>query len=189
MLLLWIVLLLGLIVTLEYAYLSVKRFILVKKISNRVKKQSGVLKNLRHPLTSVFRHDGKADFSVSYPERTIDISVVTTPLRRVRYHFDNNKSLELIIERRAVYLVNPRVPKPSAAVDRVYTIRKYRIKFDAREIDNAAQRYVILHPAPISVSKSDGATFTALYDNDVLFNKIRICGLKYFLERVCDYKT
>ena len=181
---LWILLLLGIIVVLKYIYLIIKRLLLVKKINNRIKKQSGVLKYFRHPLTSIFKHDGKADFSISYQERTIDIFVITTPLRRVRYHFDNNKSLELIIERRAVYIVNSRVPRPSAVMDRVYTIRKYKIEFDDWGIDNSTQRYVILNPAPISVSKSDGATFTALYNNDVLFNKIRICGLKYFLDNV-----
>ena len=41
---------------------------------------------------------------------------------------------------------------------------------------------MILNPAPKSVSKADGATLTALYNNDDLIPGIKVCGLKWFVE-------
>lgn len=183
MLFLWILLLITIIVFLKYAYLMIKRLLLIRKISERMKKHNGNIRYCRNPLTSVFKHDGKVDLSISFQEKTIDVSVITTPLSRVRYHFDiNNKLLELIIERRSVYMVNPRVPKPSGVMDRVYTIWKYNIEFEAS--DNEKQKYVILNPAPVSISKADGATLTALYNNDALITGVQVCGLKWFIENI-----
>ena len=139
----------------------------------------------RNPMISIFKHDGEADISLQLGKKTIDISVITTPLRRVRYHFDiNNKLLDLIIERRAVYVQGTKAPRPTSisAIDRVYTIRKYKIGFEASNNDH--QKYVILNPAPISISKADGATFTALYNNDDLIPGVKVCGLKWFLENI-----
>ncbi len=183
MLFLWILLFIAIIVFLKYAYLIIKRFILIRKISKRIKNSNGNIKYCRHPLTSVFKCDGKTDLSISSQEKTIDISIITTPLRRVRYHFDiNNKLLELVIERRSVYITNPRVPGPFAVMDRVYTIRKYEIEFE--NLDKENQKYVILNPAPRSTSKAEEANFAALGNGDVLFNDVKVCGLKWFVENV-----
>lgn len=185
MLFLWILFVIIVIVFFKYLYLIIKRFQLLKKIGKQIKKHNGSMQYCRNPMISVFRHDGKADISLQLRGKTIDISVITTPLRRVRYHFDiDNKLLELIIERRAVYMLNPRVPRPSAVMDRVYTIRKYKIGFEVSNNEN--QKYVILNPAPISISKADGATLTALYNNDDLIPGVKVCGLKWFVENVID---
>ena len=139
----------------------------------------------RNPIVSIFKHDGKADISLQLQKKAIDVSVITTPLRRVRYHFDiNNKLLELIVERRSVYIVNPRVPRPSGVMDRVYTIRKYKIGFEVPS--NKNQKYVILNPAPTSISKADRAALTALYNNDELITGVKVCGLKWFVENIFD---
>lgn len=184
MLFLWILLVIIVIVFFKYLYLIIKRFQLLKKIDKQIKKHNGIMQYCRNPMISVFRHDGKADISLQLQGKTIDISVITTPLRRVRYHFDiDNKLLELIIERRAVYMLNPRVPRrPSAVMDRVYTIRKYKIGFEAANNDH--QKYVILNPAPKSISKASGATLTVLYDNDELIPGVRVCGLKWIVENL-----
>lgn len=52
--------------------------------------------------------------------------------------------------------------------------------------NNENQKYVILNPAPRSVSKTDGATLMVLYDNDVLIPGVNVCGLKWFVENVFD---
>ncbi len=185
MLFLWILFLIVIIVFLKYLHLIIKRFHLLRKIRKRIKKYNGSIQYFRNPMTSIFKHDGKADISLQLQKKIIDVSVITTPFRRVRYHFDiNNKLLELVIERRSVYIVNPRVPRPSAVMDRVYIIRKYKIGFDSS--DNQNPKYVILHPAPISVSKADGATLTALYNNDNLIPGVKVCGLKWFIENAFD---
>jgi len=185
MLFLWILFLIVIIVFLKYLYLIIKRFHLLRKIGKQIKKHNGSMQYCRNPMISIFKHDGKSDISLRLRKKTIDISVITTPLHRVRYHFDiNNKLLELIIERRSVYMVNPRVPRPSGVMDRVYTIRKYKIGFEAPNNEN--RKYVILNPAPISISKADGATLTALYNNDDLIPGVKVCGLKWFVENVFD---
>lgn len=181
--LLWILLLIAIIIFLKYVYLIVKRLYLNKKISKQIKKYNGIMKYCRNPLASIFKHDAKVDISLTFCEKKIDVAIITIPLRRVRYHFDiNNKLLELIIERKSVYMLNPRVPNPSGVMDRVYTIRKYEIDFDA--LNNENQKYVILHPSPKSISKADGAICVALYNNDELISGIKVCGLKWFLENV-----
>ena len=188
MLFLWLLFVIVIIVFLKYLYLIIKRFHLLRKIHKQIKKHNGSLRYYRNPFVSLFKHDCKADISLQLENRIIDVSVITTPLRRVRYHFDvNNYLLELIIERRAIYIHSPSHPRPTAtssSMDRVYTIRKYKIGFEAS--NNNHQKYVILNPAPKSVSKSDGATLTALYNNDDLIPGVKVCGLKWFVENVFD---
>ena len=168
-------------------YLIIKRFHLLRKIRKQIKKHNGSMQYCRNPMISIFKHDGRADFSLQLRKKTIDVSVITTPFRRVRYHFDiNNKLLEIIIERKSVYVGGPNAPRPTyiCAIDRVYTIRKYKIGFEVPNNEN--QKYVILNPAPRSVSKTDGATLMVLYDNDVLIPGVNVCGLKWFVENVFD---
>lgn len=169
----------------KYVYLIVKRFQLIRKISKQIKKHNGSIKYCRNPLASIFKHDNKADISLILCEKTIDVTIITTPFRRVRYHFDiNNKLLELIIERKSVYMTNIRVANPSATIDRVYTVRKYEIDFDALKNENP--KYIILHPSPKSISKAEGAKLVALYNNDELISGVRVCGLKWFVENVLN---
>ncbi len=183
MIFLWILFAIVIVIFLKYLYLILKRFHLLRKIGKQIKKHNGSMQYCRNPMISIFKHDGKEDISLQLREKTIDISIITTPLRRVRYHFDiNNKLLELIIERRAVYIINPRVPRVSGVMDRVYTVRKYKIGFEVSNDDH--QKYVILHPAPKSVSKADGATLTVLYNNDDLISGVKVCGLKWFVENI-----
>lgn len=187
MLFFWILLVIAAIVLLNRLYLIVKRLHLLRKIRSLVKMHNGSMQYCRNPIISVFRHDGKADISLRLREKTIDVSVITTPLRRVRYHFDmNNKLLEIIIERKSVYVGGPNAPKPTyiSASDRVYTIRKYKIGVEAS--NNDSQSYVILNPAPRTVSKADGAALTVLYNNDDLIPGVKVCGLKWFIENVFD---
>ena len=183
MLFLWILAIVVAIAFLKYLYLIIKRFILIRKIGVLVKKRRGSMKYCRNPLISIFKHDGKPDISLRFQYKIVDVSVITTPLRRVRYHFDiNNKLMELIIERRSVYMGNPRVPRPVGVMDRVYTIRKYKIGFEAPDNDN--QKYVILNPAPRSVTKADRSALTALCDNDDLIPGVKVCGSKWFIENI-----
>lgn len=161
-----------------------------KKNTQTDQKNNGSMQYCRNPMISIFKHDGKTDVSLQVPNKTIDISVITTPLSRVRYHFNiDNRSLELFIERRAVYVGGSRAPRPTyiSSIDSVYTVRKYKIGFEAS--NNNHQKYVILNPAPKSVSKADGATLTALYNNDDLIPGVKVCGLKWFVENVFANKT
>jgi len=187
MLFLWLLFVIVIIVFLKYLYLIIKRFHLLRKIRKQIKKHNGSMQYCRNPMISIFKHDGKMDIFLQVPNKTMDISVITTPLRRVRYHFNiDNKSLELIIERRAVHVGGLKSPRPThiCVIDSVYTVRKYKIGFEAS--NNNHQKYVILNPAPKSVSKSDGATLTALYNNDDLIPGVKVCGLKWFVENVFD---
>ena len=171
------------IVVLRYAYLLIKRGILIRKINQKIKKNSGSIQYCRNPFASVFKHDGKTDFTIFLPQKTVDVSIITTPLRRVRYHFDmNSKLLELIVERRAMYVVNHKVPSGFSSMDRVYTIWKCKMDFQAKGGEN--QKYVILNPAPRSISRAEGAKLEAVGNNDTLVDGIKICGLKWFVENI-----
>ena len=179
----WILLIVATIVVLRYVYLMIKRWTLIQKINKIVKKNNGSVQYRRNPFVSVFKHDGKTDFTISLPEKAVDISVVTTPLRRVRYHFDmNSKLLELIVERRAMYVVNHKVPSGFSSMDRVYTIWKYKMDFQTEDSEN--QKYVILNPAPRSSSRAEGSKLEAIGNNDTLIGRIKICGLKWFVENI-----
>ena len=179
----WLLLIIAIIAVLRLAYLLMKRLFLIHKINKRVKKQNGNMRYCRNPLTSIFKHDGKTDLSISFQDRTIEVAILTTPLRRVRYHFNlNNKLLELVVERKAVYVVNHHVPNGFSSMDRVYTIWKYKIAFEAPT--GGEQKYVILNPAPRSVSKAEDSKLEALGNNDTLINGVKVCGLKWFIENV-----
>ncbi len=181
MLLLWILYLIGALLLLRYAYLILKRALLTRRINKRVESRGGNATYCRNRFASIFIHDGKPDILVLFNGKTIEISVITAPIRRARYHFDiNNKLLELIIERRAVY-VTSRSGK-AGVMDRVYTIRKYKMEIEPSK--NGNQRYVILNPAPIALSKAERSVLTGLYDNDELVCGVRVCGLKWFMENV-----
>ncbi len=187
MLFLWIILVIGIVVFLKYLYLIIKRFNLLRKIRKQIKNHNGGIQYCRNPIISIFKHDGKTDISLQLQEKTIDISVITTPLRRARYHFDiNNELLELIVERRVVHVGGSNAPRPThiSAIDSVFTIRKYRIGFESSNCNR--QKYAILNPAPKSVSKADGATLMALHNNDDLIPGVKVCGLKWFVENVFD---
>ena len=179
----WILLIFAVIVVLRFVYLIIKRLILIRKISKKLKKHNGEILYSRNPLVSIFKHDGKTDFSISLSDRTIELAILTTPLRRVRYHFNvNSRLLELVVERKAMYVVNHKVPNGFSTMDRVYTIWKYKIDFET--VDNGKQKYVILNPAPRSISKAEGATLESLGNNDTLVNGVKVCGLRWFLENV-----
>ena len=179
----WILSIIAGIIVLRHAYLLIKRGILIQKINKSVKKNNGSVQYCRNPFVSVFKHDGKIDFTIFLPEKTVDISVLTTPLRRVRYHFDmNSELLELIVERRAMYVVNHKVPTGFSSMDRVYTIWKYKMNFQDEKGENP--RYVIVNPAPRSISRAEGAKLEAIGNNDILIGDIKICGLKWFVENI-----
>ena len=48
----------------------------------------------------------------------------------------------------------------------------------------AAERYVILYPAPRAASLATTSHLILLGNGDELFDGIKICGLKYFIENV-----
>ena len=95
MLFLWILLFFAIIVFLKYLYLIIKRFHLLRKIGKQIKKNNGSMQYCRNPMISIFKHDGRADFSLQLRKKTIDVSVITTPFRRVRYHFDIREPLKI----------------------------------------------------------------------------------------------
>lgn len=174
---LWILGIIVALILLKYAYLMLKRMSLIRKI----RKNADEIRFLRNRFRSVFKKDGKPDFVVKKGDRCISVSVLTTPFRKVRYHFDNNEKAEIYWERRGMFVMNPRAPGNNASIDRSFRIRKYRIHFDT---GSDTTHYVILHPAPMDITRTSGAHRDALGNNDILFENIRICGLKYFLKNI-----
>ena len=174
---LWILGIVSCLIAIKYAFLLAKRIQLISKI----KKHVDEIIFHRNRFRSVFFPDGKIDLTVKKEGKTYSIFILTTPFRRVRYHFINNEKLEIFMERRAVFVLNHRAPGNNASMDRVSRIKTYRISFSENTNED---QYVIPHPAPRSLSRVDGAHLNTLGNGDVFYGKIRICGLRFFLDQV-----
>lgn len=179
------------IILLRYVWLLIRRFVFIRKL-----RAAGAddVKLKRPTLVSVLFPNGKEDIKLSKGGRTYSLTVITTPFRRVRYHFSDSerdgKKLEVIAERKAMYIVNKKIPGGFASFDRATTIAKYSLNFDIKPNQNSdsgigtAERYVILYPAPRAASLATTSHLILLGNGDELFDGIKICGLKYFIENV-----
>lgn len=183
MLVLWILLIILALVILKYISLIFKRIVLLHKLK-KTHPEALILK--RNRFRSVFIPDGKSDFVIKFHDKEYSVSVITTPFRRVRYHFDN-ETLQIVYERRAVNLTNFSSVRPKAAttIDNVFVLKKYKLKWDSG-ISPQARRYVILHPAPKAVSAVSGTQVVSLSNNDLLRADVQVCGLKYFVNNVLE---
>lgn len=186
MIILWILAAVAALWVLKCLFLISKRLVLLFKINKTVKESYGSLAYLKRPFCSVFFHDSKPDFCIRLKNKKVLVTIITTPFRRIRYHFNQNEALELVHERRGTFVTNARCANPTASMDRSRIIRKYPIVFSAEQEIKDEERYVILHPAPRSVTKADGASLVPLHDNDILFENTRICGLQYFLSHIIN---
>lgn len=179
------------IILLRYVWLLIRRFVFIRKL-----RAAGAddVKLKRPTVVSVLFPNGKEDIKLSKGGRTYSLTVITTPFRRVRYHFSDSerdgKKLEVIAERKAMYIVNKKIPGGFASFDRATTIAKYSLNFDIKPNQNSdsgigtAERYVILYPAPRAASLATTSHLILLGNGDELFDGIKICGLKYFIENV-----
>lgn len=181
MLLVWILLIILSLIVIKFITLLFKRIVLLHKLK-RMHSEALICK--RNRFYSVFIPDGKVDFVIKSGENEYAVSVITTPFRRVRYHFDG-ASLQIVFEKRAVNLTNFSSPRPQAAttIDDVFVLKKYKMKADS-DLPPASNRYVILHPAPRSVSAVLSTQVVTLSNNDPLCDDVRVCGLKYFVNNV-----
>lgn len=179
------------IILLRYVWLLIRRFAFIRKL-----RAAGAddVKLKRPTVVSVLFPNGKEDIKLSKGGRTYSLTVITTPFRRVRYHFSDSerdgKKLEVIAERKAMYIVNKKFLGGFASFDRATTIAKYSLNFDIKPNQNSdsgtgtAERYVILYPAPRAASLATTSHLILLGNGDELFDGIKICGLKYFIENV-----
>jgi len=178
----WILLLILAIIVIQTVSLLLKRAVCLLKIK---KKWKGTISFLRNPFVSVLLHDGKTDLLLKDPEKEYFISILTTPFRRFRYHFVSNKLLEIILERTATHALG-KAPHNFSAIRNCYTVRKYHLRNNDTISPSASNKYLLLHPAPVTVTKVSGNTVACLIDNDELFDGFHVVGLKYFLEKIAD---
>lgn len=193
----YILLTIAAIILLRYVWLLIRRFAFISKL-----RAAGAddMKIVRPTLVSVLFPNGKEDIKLSKGGHTYSLTVITTPFRRVRYHFSDSerdgKKLEVIAERKAMYIVNKNVPGGFASLDRATTVAKYSLNFDIdpnQDSDSnknpdsgagTAERYIILYPAPRAASLATTSHLILLGNGDELFGGIKICGLEYFIENV-----
>ena len=116
MILVWILIaivgLLLLFFLLHYPYLLAKRQSLVRKM----KKNADEVIVCRNRFRSIFKKDGNPDLIVRKGEKRNSVFILSTPFRKIRYHFDNNERLDLFWERKGVMFLKPAHPRPSSAV-------------------------------------------------------------------------
>lgn len=169
---------------LHYPYLLIKRQSLVRKM----KKNADEVTVCRNRFRSIFKKDGNPDFIVRKGEKRYSVFIVSTPFRKIRYHFVNNERLDLFWERKGVMFLKPAHPRPSSAVsfDHSYRIKKYVFSF---RFEPGTIPFVIPHPAPMILTRVSGSKYDVLYNGDELFDGIRISGLHYFLSNVLPEET
>ena len=177
MLFVWILLIIASLIIIKYIYLIVKRALLISKI----KKNADETIFFRNPFRSALIPDGKPDLQIRKGQNRFDIIIITIPFKRVRYHFEDNSRLELIIERNGVLVNSPRHVARATTLNYQFKIAKYRISFEKKE---DVVQYVILNPAPKLITKVSGSILDYLYNGDNLFEEVKICGSKFFLEKV-----
>ena len=167
----------------KYIYLVLKRIAMISKI--RRKKPDKIVFH-RNRLRSVFFPDGKVDMTVKHCGKSYDVSVLTTPFRRVRYHFEND-TLEIVVERKSVYYRNyynrPSSQSHAGTVDTKFVLLKYKLKDMDSQI-NASERYLILNPVPKFASAVVGTQMVSLDNGDCIANNIKVCGAGYFTDHV-----
>ena len=176
MIAIWISAILLALVLLKIAFLIFKRIRLIHKL----KKQSDAVQFLRNRFRSVFVFDGKPDLIVKKGNQSYSLSIITTPFQRVRYHFYTPERMDIYLVNKGYFLLHFSRGK-MATLERTFKIKKYKIKFD---FQSDLPHYVIPNPAPPLLTKVQGTQITVLGNNDLLFEKARICGLKFFLENV-----
>ena len=151
------------------------------RLVRKLEKKADEVTLCRGRFYSLFHIDGKPDLIVRKGERTYALSILSTPFSRFRYHFEKNERLSLYWEHSGAFLDNRPKPRSFKEFDRSLAVLKYRISY-AEAPD--AQTYVIPSPAPVFVTRSSGDGTDALYNDDVLFDQIRIAGSKYFLQEI-----
>ena len=176
---LWILGILAALVVLQYLILILKRLSLYSKI----KKKAFSVKKVRNLLRSVFVPDGKTDLLVCADGTEYAVSVLTTPFRRVKYSFRENRLAVLKMGKSGVYMGNPRVPNPTATLDRPEKqIAEYKLSFPDGMDTSTAAPYVIPHPAPANLVRVKGSATEYLGNDDIVQGAVRICGLSHFLQ-------
>ena len=180
----WILALIGLIVLCVIIKLLFKRSVLLKKIKKNAARNGYTVQSLRNCFLSVFIHDCNPDFTITRDDgESLEVSVLTTPFRKVRYHFESAHSLEIVLARKGVLLGNPRAYGNHAMIDHVHIIRKYKINLldQAPPLPNT-KRLLIVHPVPRELSAVQGTQLAVLGNGDLLWNGFTICSLSYFCE-------
>lgn len=180
-LLFFILLIILALIVLYYGFCFLFLFWKRARMIFKLEKEADEVTLCRGRFYSVLHKDGKPDLIVKKGDRTYALSILSTPFTRFRYHFDKNEQLSLYWERNGAFIGNRPKPRSFTEFDRSLPVRKYRITY--AEVPDA-QTYVIAYPAPVYVTRSDGEEPTPLYNNDVLYDHIRIAGLKYFLHEI-----
>lgn len=185
MLLVYILLILLALIVLKYVHLIFKRMSLVRKIR---KISPYPIEFKRNRFASVFSKKGSTDLVVRVDGRDHCISIITTPFRRVRYHFTSTH-LELIYERQATVLSSykPGGNRNTRAYNyhNTFVLKRYKMTPICETVDNKFCFYII-HPAPRVLSMLYEGQLRPLDNGDLLNGHIIACGLKWYLEHIND---
>ena len=178
-----------LFILLRYPYLILKRQSLVRKM----KKNADEMILCRNRFRSIFKKDGNPDLIVQKGKQRFSVFILSTPFRKLRYHFENNERLVLFWDRRGIRVSQPvrlyrvsvyQYPITSSdafSLDHSFKIKQYVFSFCP---EPGTIPFVIPHPAPKLMTRTSGPKSEVLLNNDELFDGIRISGLRYFLSNV-----
>ena len=165
---------LALLLFLRYCILICKRLSLLHRLQ---KLSVHPISFARGRLFSVFRTDGRQDLTLRIGKESHSISLITTPFRRVRYHFSPTH-LELYYER-ASTVTGRWVLKEYNR--RSYVLRRCPLSPPEATRGEDARVYII-HPAPRLLSMVVGNKQIPLSNGDFLYGGIIACGARWYME-------
>ncbi len=187
MLLLDVLVICLIITVIVYIRLIIKRLFLLRKIIKNVNATGMQCEKLKPFCYSVFLPGKSADiFIMDGGEKRLLVQILTTPFCKVRYHFDNDCTLEIIKSIKQMFVVNPRRPRPGAQIDSSRTIKRYKINTAVPEEYSEAEKTLLVHPAPRELSKVEGNQIVAVGNGDTVYG-YKISSASHFIENYIGY--
>lgn len=179
MLVLWIIGIIAFIFAVKIFILIIQRLNLYRKIS-AVCIANSYKFNVKHWIISIFSKSFGADFEIETPSKTYAVYVYTTIFRRFRYHMTQD-SVEIIRGRKAMYIVNKRVPAATANQDFITSVMKLKnFDFSKENNSNSCEKILLVHPLPHEVTYTTANQAVYMHDGDPLWDSVNYYSEKGF---------
>ena len=187
----WILGILAAYVLWIYVRVLIKRFALRSRLGKLCRANRCELVWKRGVLSSVFKVNGETDFEI--PRLRIRASVITTPIKRARYHFRDGEYMDVIIKNFALFLTSRRVPvrNPSFEWDNVISTKALDAFFEGVNEENEYygddepwERVLIIHPVPYDISAVKGTKITSVVSGEEVFEGVPFYTLSGFCSMV-----
>ena len=160
-----------------------KRAVLLAKIKKAAKKSGSKVILQRNRFKSVFFHDLRTDFLLEKNGESFEVSILTTPFKRFRYHFTSPERLKIVMLKKGVFLTNPRTLNSAVAIEGAFNFWRYKIAISPSETP-PERRILLIHPSPRDLLVTTGTKIETPSNGEILYGAFMICFGKYFRENI-----